>query len=98
MQANAAVLNSWYQGTTSEITGAADYLGSGITMLSTTAGFAKYTYHGTEPYLDRAWHFVTHPSDKAGTPMQMIYVHWFQFMWALIKFSIFHHGKKTLFE
>ena len=38
MQANAAVLNSWYQGTTSEITGAADYLGSGITMLSTTAG------------------------------------------------------------
>ena len=29
----------------------ANYLGSGTTMFFTTAGFAKYTYHGTEPYL-----------------------------------------------
>jgi len=32
-----------------------NYLGSGTTMFLTTAGFAKYTYHGTEPYLGNSF-------------------------------------------
>jgi hypothetical protein len=32
-----------------------NYLESGTTMFLTTAGFAKYTYHGTEPYLGNSF-------------------------------------------